>query len=79
MITNELGFTSTVHKACLYYILHNKDDNISQSVEDDNITLILQQVDDFLVANKDSNRSAIDKSTESILKQKKRRKFNGAM
>jgi hypothetical protein len=34
----------TVHEPCLYY----KRD------KDDNITLILRQVDDFLVANKDS-------------------------
>lgn len=44
MITDELGFTATVHEPCFYY----KRD------EDDNLTLILQQVDDFLVAYKDS-------------------------
>ena len=44
MIIDELGFTATVHEPCLYY----KRD------EDDNLTLILRQVDDFLVANKDS-------------------------
>jgi hypothetical protein len=44
MITKELGFHSMVHEPCLYY----KRD------KDDNLTLILRQVDDFLVANKDS-------------------------
>jgi hypothetical protein len=44
MITEELGFQSTVHEPCLYY----KRD------KDDNLTLILRQVDDFLVAYKDS-------------------------
>jgi hypothetical protein len=44
MITEELGFQSTVHEPCLYY---RRD-------KDDNLTLILRQVDDFLVANKDS-------------------------
>jgi NH3-dependent NAD+ synthetase len=44
MIMEELGFTSAVHDPCLYY----KHD------DDDNLTLIHQQVDDFLVANKDS-------------------------
>jgi hypothetical protein len=43
MITDELGFKATVHEPCLYY----KRD------ESDNLTLILRQVDDFLVANKD--------------------------
>jgi hypothetical protein len=44
MITEELGCQSTVHEPYLYY----KRD------KDDNLTLILRQVDDFLVANKDS-------------------------
>ena len=44
MLINELGFKATVHEPCLYY----KRD------ADDNITLILRQVDDFLVSNKDS-------------------------
>jgi hypothetical protein len=44
MITEELVFQSTVHEPCLYY----KRD------KDDNLTLILRQVDDFQVANKDS-------------------------
>jgi hypothetical protein len=44
MIMEELGFTSAVHDPCLCY---KQDD-------DDNLTLIHQQVDDFLVANKDS-------------------------
>ena len=44
IIIDELGFTATAHEPCLYY----KRD------EDDNLTLILRQVDDFLVANKDS-------------------------
>jgi hypothetical protein len=44
MITEELGFTATVHEPCLYY---KRDEN-------NNLTLILRQVDDFLVANKDS-------------------------
>jgi hypothetical protein len=44
MITEELGSQSAVHEPCLYY----KRD------KDDNLVLILRQVDDFLVANKDS-------------------------
>jgi hypothetical protein len=47
MITEELEFQLAVHEPCLYY----KRD------KDDNLTLILRQVDDFLVANKDSKES----------------------
>ena len=45
MLINELGFKATVHEPCLYY----KRD------EDNNITLILRQVDNFLVTNKSSD------------------------
>ena len=41
MLIEELGFIATVHEPCLYY---KRDAN-------NNITLILRQVDDFLVAN----------------------------
>ena len=44
MLIKELGFKATIHEPCLYY---KYDDN-------GGITLILRQVDDFLVANKDS-------------------------
>ena len=44
MLINELGFKATVHEPCLYY---KRDAN-------NNITLILRQVDDFLVLNKSS-------------------------
>jgi hypothetical protein len=44
LITEELGFQSTLHEPCLY----------CKRDKDDNLTLILRQVDDFLVANKDS-------------------------
>ena len=44
MLIKELGFKATIHEPCLY----NKYD------ENGGITLILCQVDDFLVANKDS-------------------------
>ena len=44
ILIHELGFKATVHKPCLYY---KRNDN-------DEITLILRQVDDFLVSNKDS-------------------------
>ena len=60
MITEELGFTATVHEPCLYY----KRD------EDDNLTLILQQVDNFLVENKDL------KECDRIGKQKQDRMTN---
>jgi hypothetical protein len=73
MITEELGFQSTVHEPCLYY----KRD------KDDNLTLILRQVDDFLVANKDSKEC--DRIGELIQAQMTNplnqlgtiRKFNG--
>ena len=45
MLVNKLGFTATIYEPCLYY----------KRKEDSDITLILRQVDDFLVANKDSN------------------------
>ena len=44
MLTEELGFKATVHEPYLYY---KQDAN-------NNITLILRQVDDFLVSNKSS-------------------------
>ena len=44
MLIQELGFTATVHEPCLYY---KWDTNA-------NITLILRQVDNFLVGNKSS-------------------------
>ena len=44
MLIQELGVKATVHEPCLYY---KRDDN-------NNITLILRQVDDFLVSNKSS-------------------------
>ena len=44
MLTKDLGFKATIHEPCLYY---KYDDN-------GGITLILRQVDDFLVANKDN-------------------------
>jgi hypothetical protein len=73
MITEELGFQSTVHEPCLYY----KQD------KDDNLTLILRQVDDFLVANKDTKEC--DRIGELIQAQMTNpldqlgtiRKFNG--
>jgi hypothetical protein len=73
MITEELGFTSTVHEPCLYY---KRDD-------DDNLTLILRQVDDFLVANKDSKEcdriGALiqEKMTNPLNQLGTIRKFNG--
>ena len=45
MLINELGFTATIHEPSLYYKQNNDGD----------ITLILQKVDNFLVANKSSN------------------------
>jgi hypothetical protein len=73
VITEELGFQSTVHEPCLYY----KQD------KDDNLTLILRQVGDFLVANKDSKEC--DRIGELIQARMKNplnqlgtiRKFNG--
>ena len=44
MLIHELGFKATVHKPCLYY---KRDDN-------DETTLILRKVDDFLVSNENS-------------------------
>ena len=44
MLIQELGFKATVHEPCLYY---KQDDN-------NDITLILRQVDDFLVSHKSS-------------------------
>ena len=44
MLINELGFKATIHEFCLYYKQNNNDD----------ITIILRQVDDFLVANNNS-------------------------
>ena len=44
MLINELGFKATIHEPCLYYKRNDNSD----------ITLIVQQVDDFLIANKDS-------------------------
>ena len=73
MITEELGFKSTVHEPCLYY----KRD------KDDNLTLILRQVDDFLVANKDSKEcdrignQIQDRMTNPLDQLGTIRKFNG--
>ena len=44
MLINELGFKATIHEPCLYY----------KRNDDGDTTLILRQVDDFLVAIKDS-------------------------
>ena len=66
MITEELGFKSTVHET----LLHSKWD------KDDNLTLVLRQMNDFLVANKDSKKC--DRIGELIQVQLGAiRKFNG--
>ena len=44
MLTEEMGFKNCIHEPCLYYKFDDNDD----------VTLILRQVDDFLVANKDA-------------------------
>ena len=73
MLTHELGFKSTVHEPCLYY---KRDSN-------DNVTLILRQVDDFLVANKSSKecdeigKRIQDRMINPLNKLGTIRKFNG--
>ena len=73
MLTHKLGFKSTVNEPCLYYRCDSND----------NVTLILRQVDDFLVENKSSKecdkigKQIQDRMINPFNKLGTIRKFNG--